>query len=86
MRVGVELTEEQSAYLRALSRPSRTDGPRTLGTKFVATGVLVAAIELLRSVEVDMHGVAAGDDQEMAARARAALVRARAINQEGGSA
>jgi hypothetical protein len=86
VRVGVELTEEQSGYLRALSRPSRTNGPRTLGTKFVATGVLVAAIELLRTVDVDMHGVAAGDDAEMAARARAALLRAGAQGQEEGSA
>jgi len=86
VRVGVELTEEQSGYLRALSRPGRTNGPRTLGTKFVATGVLVAAIELLRTVDIDMHDVAAGDDREMAARARAALLRAGARGQEGGSA
>jgi hypothetical protein len=85
VRVGVELTDEQSGYLRALSRPDRTNGPRTLGTKFVATGVLVAAIELLRTVDVDMHGVAAGDGAEMAARARAALLRGGARNQEGGS-
>jgi hypothetical protein len=84
VRVGVELTEEQSSYLRALSRPRRTNGPRTLGTKFVATGVLVAAIELLRSVDVDMHGVAAGDEAEMAARARAALIQAGAREQTGG--
>lgn len=76
VRVGVELTDEQSAYLRGLSRPSRTNGPRTLGTKFVATGVLIAAIELLRAVDVDMHGVAAGDEGEMVARAREALLRA----------
>lgn len=76
VRVGVELTEEQSSFLRALSRPRRTNGPRTLGTKFVATGVLVAAIELLRTVEVEMHGVTAGDAAEMAARARAALIQA----------
>jgi hypothetical protein len=84
VRVGVELTEEQSAYLRALSRPGRTNGPRSLGTKFVATGVLVAAIELLRSVDVDMHGVAAGDEPEMAARARAALRKA-TRNESGGA-
>jgi len=82
VRVGVELTEEQSRYLRGLSRPGRTNGPRTLGTKFVATGVLVAAIELLRTVDVDMNGVAAGHDAEMAARARTALLRAG--DQEGG--
>lgn len=85
VRVGVELTDEQSAYLRALSRPGRTNGPRTLGTKFVATGVLVAAIELLRQVDVDMNGVAAGDEDEMVARASAALIRAGAREQTGGS-
>lgn len=85
VRVGVELTDEQSVYLRALSRPSRTNGPRTLGTKFVATGVLIAAIELLREVDVDMHGVAAGDEHEMVARARDALLRAGNRNQEGGA-
>lgn len=82
VRVGVELTEEQSGYLRALSRPGRTSGPRTLGTKFVATGVLVAAIELLRTVDVDMNGVARGDEPEMATRARAALIRAGARMQD----
>jgi hypothetical protein len=82
VRVGVELTEEQSGYLRALSRPGRTSGPRTLGTKFVATGVLVAAIELLRTVDVDMNDFARGDESEMAARARAALIRAGARMQD----
>ena len=86
VRVGVELTEEQSGYLRALSRPGRTNGPRTLGTKFVATGVLVAAIELLRTIDVDMRGVAAGDDAEMAARARTALLRAGAAPGHGAGA
>lgn len=85
VRVGVELTDEQSGYLRALSRPGRTNGPRTLGTKFVATGVLVAAIELLRTADLDMHGVAAGDGEEMAARARAALLCAVATNQADGT-
>ena len=47
VRLGVELTERELAFLRALSRPSRTGQPRTLGAKFVATGVLAAAIELL---------------------------------------
>jgi hypothetical protein len=84
VRVGVELTDEQSVYLRGLSRPSRTNGPRTLGTKFVATGVLIAAIELLREVDVDMHGIAAGDEHEMVARARAGLLRAGQRSQEGG--
>jgi hypothetical protein len=82
VRVGVELTEEQSGFLRALSRPGRTSQPRTLGTKFVATGVLVAAIELLHHVDVDMHGVTAGDELEMTSRARAALLRAVARSQE----
>jgi hypothetical protein len=76
MRQGVELTEEETGYLRSLSRPARTGQPRTLGSKFVATGVLAAAIELLRASEIDMHGVAAGDLPEMTARARDALIRA----------
>src|SRR4051794_12917679 len=59
VRVGVELTTEHNDYLRNLSRPDQTGQPRTLGTKFVATGVLTAAIELLQGVEVDMDGVAA---------------------------
>jgi hypothetical protein len=85
VRGAVEPTDEQSAYLRGLSRPSRTNGPRTLGTKFVATGVLIAAIHLLREVDVDMHGVAAGDEDEMVARAREALLRAGQRGQEGGA-
>jgi hypothetical protein len=76
VRQGVELTEEETGYLRSLSRPARTGQPRTLGSKFVATGVLAAAIELLRAGEIDMHGVAAGDRPEMTARARDALIRA----------
>ncbi len=75
VRLGVELSEEQLAYLRGLSRPARTGGPRTLGSKFIAMGVLAAAIELLQATHVDMHGVAAGDVAEMTARARAALIR-----------
>ena len=78
VRLGVELSEEQIAYLRGLSRPARTGGPRTLGSKFIATGVLAAAIELLEATHVDMHGVAAGDVAEMTARARVALIRAAA--------
>ena len=78
VRLGVELSEEQIAYLRGLSRPARTGGPRTLGSKFIATGVLAAAIELLQATHVDMHGVAAGDVAELTARARAALIRAAA--------
>jgi hypothetical protein len=76
LRLGVELTDGEIEFLRSLSRPARTGGPRTLGSKFVGTGVLAAAIELLRSVDVDMSGVAAGDLDEMTARARAALMRA----------
>jgi len=76
LRVGVELTEEQVAFLRALSRPARTGQPRTLGSKFVATGVMAAAIELLEQAEPDMHGVAAGDLEAMRERARTALLHA----------
>jgi hypothetical protein len=76
VRLGVELTEQQTGYLRSLSRPARTGGPRTLGSKFVATAVLIAAIELLEHVDVDMHGVAAGDLAEMTQRARDALIHA----------
>ena len=76
MRLGVELAEVETAYLRSLSRPALTGGPRTLGSKFVATGVLAAAIELLRDGAIDMHGVAAGDLADMTQRARDALVRA----------
>src|SRR3954451_10393162 len=65
VRVGVELTNEDNDYLRNLSRPDRTGQPRTLGTKFVATGVIAAAIELLQDVEVDMHGVEASDHAAM---------------------
>jgi hypothetical protein len=83
MRLGVELSERELAYLRGLSRPARTGGPRTLGSKFVGTGVLVAAIELLRTVDVEMDGVVAGDLEEMTARARAALVRAAQRETEG---
>lgn len=76
LRQGVELTEDDVAFLRSLSRPTRTGQPRTLGSKFVATGVLAAAIELLRETGIDMDGVEAGDLDEMTARARAALKRA----------
>ena len=61
LRQGVELAEDDVAFLRSLSRPARTGQPRTLGSKFVATGVLAAAIELLRTGAIDMHGVEAGD-------------------------
>jgi hypothetical protein len=76
VRLGVELGEAEVAYLRGLSRPSRTGEPRTLGAKFVAQGILAAAIELLEHAHVEMTGVRAGDEREMAARARAALLRA----------
>ncbi len=78
VRQSVELTEADSAYLRSLARPVRTGQPRTLGIKFLATGVLEAAVELLRLVEVDLHGVRAGDRAELAIRARAALLDAAA--------
>ena len=83
LRQGVELTEDEIGHLRALSRPGRTGQPRTLGSKFVATGVLAAAIELLQAVDVDMHGVEAGDLAAMTARARDALTRAAARKQLG---
>jgi hypothetical protein len=73
LRQGVELDERDVEFLRSLSRPGRTGQPRTLGSKFVATGVLAAAIELLREVDVDMYGVEAGDLTETAARAREGL-------------
>jgi hypothetical protein len=76
LRHGVELAEDDVAFLRSISRPARTGQPRTLGSKFVASGVLAAAIALLRTAGVDMHGVEAGDLDEMTARARDALTRA----------
>src|SRR3954471_11434582 len=75
VRLSVELTERELAFVRALSRPARTGQTRTLGAKFVAAGVLAAAIELLASAEVDLCGVHAGDAVEMTARARSALRR-----------
>ena len=83
LRQGVELTEDDVDFLRSLSRPARTGQPRTLGTKFVATGVLAAAIELIRERGIDMDGVEAGDLAEMAARARAALLRDVAASDDG---
>jgi hypothetical protein len=74
LRQGVELTESDVEFLRSLSRPGRTGQPRTLGSKFVATGVLAAAIELLRERDIDMYGVEASDLTEMTARARIALL------------
>jgi hypothetical protein len=76
LRQGVELDERDVEFLRSLSRPGRTGQPRTLGSKFVATGVLAAAIEMLRVGDVDMYGVEAGDLTEMTARAREALMQA----------
>jgi hypothetical protein len=84
LRQGVELLEEEVAFLRGLSRPDRTGQPRSHGSKFVATGVLMAAVELLGQVDVDMWGVAAGDLESMKARARTALIAAGA-KQLGGS-
>jgi hypothetical protein len=85
LRQGVELTEDDVGFLRSLSRPARTGQPRTLGSKFVATGVLAAAIELLRQAGIDMDGVEAGDLDEMTARARDALTRAAAAAQAFGN-
>jgi hypothetical protein len=76
LRVGVELTEGEIEFLRSLSRPARTGGPRSLGAKFVATGVLAAAIELLQATEVDMRDVGPGELEQMIDRARAALIAA----------
>src|SRR4051812_7468375 len=76
VRLGVELTDAQINQLRALSRPDRTGQFRTLGAKFVATGILIAALELLSESAIDMRGVTAGDLGEMAARARHALQHA----------
>jgi hypothetical protein len=84
VRQGVELVDEDVVFLRGLSRPARTGEPRTLGSKFVATGVLAAAIELLRASGIDMHGVQAGDHAEMTARARDALKRAAATQHQDG--
>ncbi len=75
LRQGVELTDLDVDFLRSLSRPARTGQPRTLGSKFVASGVLAAAIELLRERGIDMDGVEAGDLDEMTARALEALTR-----------
>jgi hypothetical protein len=85
LRLNVELTEKQTTFLRSLGRPARTGAPRSLGAKFIATGLLSAAIELLQSAEVDMSGVAAGDLVEMQSRARNALlsVVARNLSTEG---
>jgi hypothetical protein len=85
LRQGVELSESDVDFLRSLSRPGRTGQPRTLGSKFVATGVLAAAIELLRAGWIDMDGVEAGDHTEMTARARDALTRAATAEQAPGT-
>jgi hypothetical protein len=76
IRLGIELSERETEFLRALSRPARTGEPRTLGSKFVGTGILAAAIELLAESGIDMYGIATGDLNEMTARARTALLRA----------
>ena len=82
LRLGVELTEREVGFLRELSRPARTGQPRTLGSKFVGTGILAAAIELIAAGEIDMAGVAAGDLAEMTARARAALQASPALDRQ----
>ena len=76
LRQCVELLDDEVSYLRGLSRPDRTGQPRSHGSKFVATGVLMAAVELLGDVDVDMWGVEAGDIEAMKARARAGLIAA----------
>jgi len=83
LRQCVELLEDEVSYLRGLSRPDRTGQPRSHGSKFVATGVLMAAVELLGEVDVDMWGVQAGDVEAMKARARAALIDAGAKRSGG---
>jgi hypothetical protein len=82
LRLGVELTEREVGFLRELSRPARTGQSRTLGSKFVGTGILAAAIELIAAGEIDMRGVAAGDLDEMTARARAALQASHACDRQ----
>src|SRR4051794_35749506 len=57
LRQGVELLAADVDFLRELSRPVRTGQPRTLGSKFVATGVLTGAIRLLRESGIDMDGI-----------------------------
>jgi len=76
IRQGVELPEDDVEYLRGLARPDRTGQRRAHGSKFVATGLTLAAVELLRDGDIDMEGVEAGDLETMKARARAALIRA----------
>lgn len=76
VRLGVELGEDEIAWLRTVSRPARTGAPRFLGAKFVATGLLTAAIQLAKTGGIEMYGITAGDNSAMAARAHEALVRA----------
>src|SRR3954468_18745938 len=73
LRQGVELLAEDVDFLRELGRPVRTGQPRTLGSKFVATGVLTGAIRVLRERGIDMDGIEAGDVEAMATRAYEAL-------------
>jgi hypothetical protein len=76
VRLGVELSEDQIAWLRTQSRPAQTGAPRYLGAKFVATGLLAAAIDLARTAGIDMHGIDAAELDELTARCHDALVRA----------
>src|SRR4051812_2439614 len=76
LRQGVELLAEDVDFLRELGRPVRTGQPRTLGSKFVATGVLAGAIRVLRERGIDMDGIEAGDHETMAERAYQALISA----------
>lgn len=74
VRVGIDINTDESFYLRNLSRPSRTGAERTLGTKFVASGVLRAAIDLLQDASLDMRGIDSESEQELVLRARKALI------------
>src|SRR3954451_4488344 len=73
LRQGVELLAEDVDFLRELGRPVRTGQARTLGSKFVATGVLTGAIRVLRERGIEKDGIEAGDHETMAERAYRAL-------------
>jgi hypothetical protein len=73
-----------SSAASCLARPPAPAASARLGAKFVAAGVLGAAIELLERGAIDMYGVIAGDHAEMTARARDALPRAAATQQTNG--
>lgn len=77
VKVSVNLPADEVDFLRSLSRPARTGAERTLGAGFVATGVLRAAIAMLRERGIDMQGLAAGEEALMVERATAALEASR---------